>query len=76
MLFLLRPTRRGASRFSWGMHRSFVVRAKDKLSARQLAAEDMSPRSDASLWMDSKLTSCEELTGDGEPEVVLGEYVS
>lgn len=49
-----------------------VVRAKNKSEARRMAstaARDEGP----SVWMDSDLTSCEEISMEGGPGVILSQ---
>lgn len=53
---------------------SFIVRAKDEQRARQLAHDmglDESRR--LNVWLDPDITTCTELTVDGQEEVVARE---
>lgn len=77
---------RGYSRkvWSWDCAYGFVVRAEDERSARELVATardrddwrcttgDESPEA----WRDAALTSCDELTGEGGPEIIIRDFVA
>ena len=54
---------------------AFVVRAKDDDGARVLAADQCGDEGHG-VWLDEKLTSCEELTEEGEVEVVCRDFAS
>ena len=61
----------------------FVVRAEDEASARKAAQKkggyeirrSTTTGPEIPVWMDPAFVSCEELTGEGEPGVVLSHYV-
>ena len=64
----------------------FVVRARTEEEARKLAndsgGDETGPvrteeyRTGGDPWLDAKYSTCEELTGEGEAEVILGEFHS
>src|SRR5947209_5842427 len=56
---------------------AFVIRAESEGAARQLAqaAGQGEVRPDLRTWLDPRLTSCVELSGDGAPEIILQQTV-
>ena len=65
---------------------AFVVRAATEKEARRLAndsgGDETGPvrndeyRMGGDLWLDPKYSTCAELAGAGEPEMIVGEYHS
>jgi len=53
----------------------FVVRADNEAAAR-IAAGDQAGNEGREAWLSNQLTTCEELTSDGTPGVVLRDFWS
>lgn len=53
----------------------FVVRAEDEDSARKYAAEEAGYEG-GDVWLDPNFTTCEELTPEGDPGIVIEDYRS
>lgn len=51
----------------------FVLRADSSKIARYTAASKSGDEG-ANTWLDEGLTSCEELTSDGEPGIILRDF--
>lgn len=49
-----------------------VIRAESEERARTIAAENCSEEG-RGAWLDSENSTCEELTGDGEEEVIISD---
>lgn len=70
--------------WSWDCAYGFVVRAEDERSAREFVArsrerddwENTTGDEGPEVWRDVTLTSCVELTGEGEPEIILRDFVA
>lgn len=54
----------------------FVVRAETEQDARQIADENgmEENRGGKHPWLDAALSTCEELTADGEPGMILEDH--
>ncbi len=53
-------------------YKGFVIRAKSEKRAREIANE--SPGDEGSIWIDSLLTKCVELTAEGSEGKVLSDF--
>lgn len=51
----------------------FVVRADTELSARRFASEECGAEG-GFVWLDPALSTCVELTADGDAGVVMADY--
>jgi hypothetical protein len=60
--------------WAWDTHFGFVIRAETEERARQLASEAVYWCENGAAWLDPDFTTCEEITGEGEEEVVLKDY--
>lgn len=60
----------------WDCNHGFVIRAEDEQAARSLAQTHMSDESWASkeLWLDPKFSTCEEISLEGESEIILNDF--
>jgi hypothetical protein len=60
----------------WDCNHGFVIRAKDEISARNLAqthiADERSESKD--FWLGAKFSTCEEITVKGESEIILNDF--
>ena len=56
----------------WDEYKGFVIRAEDEISARVIAGQQDSYHK--SRWIDHKQTSCEEITQEGDPGVILDSF--
>lgn len=62
---------------------AFVVRARDEADARRIVCKDQhmlqerhdDPALKPHLWLDPEFASCELLPLDGEPEIVLVDFL-
>ena len=58
----------------------FIVRAETEEEARKFAHDEAGyeNRGEFSIqpWLDSKYTTCSELTGEGTPGVVMGDFAN
>lgn len=55
----------------WDKYFGFVVRAETEAQARHVVP---SADEDCEAWLDPAHSTCEELTGDGDVGVVLGDF--
>lgn len=53
----------------------FVVRAPDETAARRLASAAMIGDERPGAWLDPCLSECRELTTEGDPEVLLRDFL-
>jgi hypothetical protein len=55
---------------------TFIIRAEDEASARKIADSQggKENQSGFSPWLNESFTTCVELTGDGNAEVILSDY--
>jgi hypothetical protein len=60
----------------WGYDCSyaFIIRAETEEEARRFAAQQKGDEGEA-VWLNPALTSCSELTADGEPGVILRDFL-
>lgn len=62
----------------YGTHQGFVVRSETEQQARHLAwiaEEEAAYPGQSQKWLDAALTSCDELTAEGESEVVMVDFL-
>jgi len=62
-------------RWTWDCAYGFVVRAMTEDDARKHAMREAGDEGD-DAWLDDKLTSCQELSADGEPGIVLKDFLT
>lgn len=62
-----------AGYFTWDCTFGFVVRAETEDAARALASSEAGDEG-AAAWLDTKQTTCEELTAYGEAEIILRDF--
>lgn len=72
--------------WSWDCSYGYVVRAEDERGAREmiansnaLCADDwrFSPGDEgAASWLNPELTSCDELTADGAPAILMRDFLA
>lgn len=67
-LYLLKITPAG-----WDCNDGFLIRAIDEAAARALAAEAASDEG-PQVWLDYTQCTCECLTPDGEPGILLTDF--
>ncbi len=72
-LWLLRPQNERDDRWDWDCAYGFVVRAATEDHARRYAAGQAGDEGE-DTWMSQAVTTCEELTQDGDPGVVLQDF--
>ena len=60
---------------TWDTMKAIVVRAKTEESARKLASTVAYSEGKAA-WSNSSKTSCEELSSEGESEIIVKSYAS
>ena len=62
----------------WDTARGFVVRAESEEQARELANAQAGEENSKGYkpWLESKYTTCEELTYEGEPGIVIRDYIN
>ena len=74
-LWLLRPIKGVTGPWDPWYDKSFgfVCRALSEQEARQYAADDSGDEG-AEAWLDSTLSTCEELSADGELGVVMQDF--
>lgn len=74
-LWILRPVDDEASPWTPWYDRAFgfIVRAETEAVARQIASFKAGNEKPAA-WLDESLSSCEELTADGEPGLILRDF--
>ena len=89
-LWLLRPVRSEREDTAWDPWYDkafgFVVRAETEEQARQMAngngGDECGPvksyvyRTGGDPWLDPKQSTCEELTADGEAEIIIRDFAS
>ena len=56
----------------WDRNCGFVIRAETAYDARRIANENKAD--EGPVWMDPTAVTCEELTAEGEPGVVLADF--
>jgi hypothetical protein len=61
-------------RWTWDCAWGFVVRAKDEQDARRKAADDAGDEG-CDAWLDAKLTSCMNLTNNGESGIIIRDFL-
>jgi hypothetical protein len=72
-LWLLKPIDERHPRWGYDTSHGFVVRAADEADARNIAkfrCGDEGP----DVWLNSSVTSCERLKGQGDPAVILRDF--
>jgi len=77
-LWLLRPILLGKGAWKdYDVHCGFIVRADSEERARQVA-DGTVPKYEPTRgkWLDASETSCVEVTGDGDEEVILSDYAA
>lgn len=70
--------------WSWDCAYGFVVRAESEITARQAIVEArnkddwrvMAGDEREAVWLDPKLTSCVELTTEGEPGILMRDFLA
>lgn len=72
-----RVTTEGLSvkRWTWDCAWGFVVRALTEQAARRKAADESGDEG-RDAWLDTELTTCVELTNEGDPGVVMKDFLS
>ena len=80
-LWILKPTDEGRKRIVYDCYNAFIVRAKTESSARNYAAakhgyESRGMSKGSSFWKDPTLSTCTELTNEGDKGIVLASYLS
>lgn len=70
--------------WGWDCAYGFVVRAESELAARQAIADAhekdnwrfMAGDEGEAAWLDAQLTSCVELTTEGEPAILMRDFLA
>lgn len=80
-LFLLRPKSFAPFYGEWDRSEGFVIRAESESRARQLAAittaDPEGPcKQNYEVWINSKYSTCDLLTCDGDECVIMEDYIS
>jgi len=62
----------------WGYDCTYaaVIRAKSEQEAREIASKSLSGDQGNAVWLDEALTDCSEVTQDGEPGVLIVDFLS
>lgn len=61
--------------WTWDCSYGFVIRAQTEQIARSQAADEAGDEG-SEAWLSPKFTSCEELSAEGEPGVVLKDFLA
>jgi hypothetical protein len=76
-LWILEPRRGLGKECPWGhgydKAHGFVVREETEKDARLTAANYCGDEGEQA-WLDEKYSTCEELTGEGPPEVIIRDF--
>jgi hypothetical protein len=80
-LWILNPTAEGQKRITYDCYNAFIVRAKTENSARNYAAsrkgyESRAMPKGSSFWKDPALSTCTELTNEGDAGIVIASYLA
>ncbi len=65
--------KRLTDRPEWDVNNGFVIRAETENAARGIASQQRGDEGPGT-WIDTGLSTCEELTADGEIGVVLTDF--
>lgn len=74
-LFLLKPIDEGDKIFWYDCNHGFVIRAESEGEAREIASKNHADEG-SEVWLNTERVSCEKITNEGEPGIVLCDFVA